>query len=123
MHRFLNWSSLTVSLLSALAASMLPKPEGGEMLFIVVSVSAGLTGYWLGSSPAVAGARPKWRLIFCIVAVLLVPVLAMHYYNFVEYAGPGGIREYLAWVAMAAVFAFVTCLLRVAYDAVGPSRG
>lgn len=122
MDRFLSSGSLAILLLSGLAASMLPKPEGSEMLFTIISASAGLSGYWLGSSPTIARSHFMLRSLFCVIAVFLIPFLAIFYYNFVEYAGPAGCRVYLAWVAMAAVFAFVTFLLRVVDDAIGPPR-
>ncbi len=123
MDRFLSSGSLAILLLSGLAASMLPKPGGSEMLFTIISASAGLSGYWLGSSPTIARSNLIWRSIFCLIAVFLIPALTIFYYDFTEYAGPAGSRVYLAWVAMAAVFAFVTFLLRVVDDAIGPSRG
>ncbi|MCX7631334.1 MAG: hypothetical protein N2038_13940 [Geminicoccaceae bacterium] len=120
MDRFLSSGSLAILLLSGLAASMLPKPEGSEMLFTLVSASAGLAGYWLGSSPAVTRATFIVRLGLFLVAVSMVPCLAMIYHDFVEHAGPGGWRAYLAWASMASVFAFVTFMLRVVDDTMRP---
>lgn len=123
MDRFLSSGSLAIVLLTGLATSMLPKPEGSEMLFTILSASAGLTGYWLGSSSLITNANWVVRLLCLVAAILVIPGLALIYHDFVEYAGPGGYRVYFAWVGMAAMFAFVTFMLRVVDESMRPPRG
>lgn len=116
MDRFLSSGSLSILLLSGLAASLLPKPEDSQMLFTLLAATGGLAGYWLGGSTAIGRANVLVRFAICVMAVLCVPALGLIYYNFIELPGPAGLRAYLAWAAMAGVIGFVTFFLRVVDD-------